>query len=143
MSRAALPLVVAAILSGCVSSPDRRQTEDPLAAAAEVRRLEDSWTTAFNGRDVQFMEQTIAPEYILVNSGGPRGANVTPREDWMRVWLGPEQVPYEAKVLHVVVAGDTAVATLEARWRRNSYLTDTWVRRDGRWQLIHRHSASR
>ncbi len=85
----------------------------------------------------------MAPEYVLFSAGGPQGLNITRREDWMRVWLGEARLPYEAKVLNVVVVGDTAVATLEASWRRESYLTDTWARRQGRWQLIFRHSAAR
>lgn len=143
MSNWAAALVFSALLSGCASLPVGRQVDDPRAAAAEVRGMEESWTRAFNNRDARFMEQVLAPEYVLVNFDGPQGTNFTGREDWMRVWLGPNQLPYEAKVLNVVVAGDTAVATLEARWRRKSFLTDTWARRRGRWQLIFRHSASR
>jgi ketosteroid isomerase-like protein len=143
MTKWAVALAMAALLSGCASLSASRQVHEPGAAAAEVRRLEEGWTTAFNNRDTRFMEQVMAPEYVLVSSGGPQGAIVTRREDWMRVWLGQERLPYEARVLDVVVAGDTAVATLEARWRRESVLTDTWTRRDGRWQLMFRHSVPR
>ena len=143
MSKWIVALPIMALVSGCASMSAGRQTVDPSAAAAEVRSLEEQWTTAFNNRDTRFMEQVMAPEYVLVSSGGPQGANVTRREDWMRVWLGQERLPYEARVLDVVVVGDTAVATLEARWRRESFLTDIWARRNGRWQLVFRHSASR
>lgn len=143
MSKWAVALAISALLSGCASLSAGRQVDDPRAAAAEVKRLEESWTTAFNNRDSRFMEQVMAPEYVLASSGGPQGANFTRREDWMRVWLGQDRLPYEAKVLDVVVVGDTAVATLEARWRRESFLTDTWSRRHGRWQLVFRHSAPR
>jgi hypothetical protein len=97
-------------------------------SAAEVRRLEESWTTAFNARNTSFMEQVMAPEFALLSSGRTPGA---------------KRVPYEAKIIDVVVAGNTAVATLEARWTRDSYLTDTWARRNGRWQLMFRHSVPR
>jgi hypothetical protein len=53
------------------------------------------------------------------------------------------QLPFEAKVVDVIVAGNTAVASIEARWRRESFLTDTWVKRNGQWQVIFRHSAPR
>lgn len=143
MGKWAVALAMAVHLMGCASSSAGRGVDEPSASAAEVRRLEEAWTTAFNNRDTRFMEQVMAPEYVLVNSGGPQGANVTRRDDWMRVWLGQERLPYEARVLEVVVVGDTAVATIEARWRRDSFLTDTWARRNGRWQLVFRHSASR
>ena len=143
MSKWAVALVISALLPGCASVPGGQQVNTPRDAAAEVQRLEENWTAAFNNRDTRFMEEVLAPEYVLVSAGGPQGMNITRREDWMRVWLDETQLPYEAKVLSVVVAGDTAVATLEARWRRESYLTDTWARRQGRWQLIFRHSAAR
>lgn len=143
MNKWAVALSMAAILSGCAALSAGRQGDEPREAEAEVRSLEEGWTTAFNNRDTRFMERVMAPEYVLVSAGGPQGTNLTRREDWMRVWLSPERLPYQAKVIHVVVAGDTAVATLEASWRRESLLTDTWVRRNGRWQLIFRHSASR
>ena len=143
MSRVVTAMAFIALLSGCASLPAGRPTDDRGSAAAEIKGLEESWTTAFNKRDPQFMEQFLAPEFTLVSFDGPQGANFTRREDWMRVWLSPNKLPYEAKVLNVVVAGDTAVATLEARWRRKSFLTDTWSRRHGRWRLIFRQSAPR
>jgi ketosteroid isomerase-like protein len=143
MSKWTPALVFSALLSGCASLSVGRQVYDPRAAATEVKAMEVSWATAFNNRNARFMEQVMAPEYVLVTFDGPQGVNFTRREDWMRVWLGPNQLPYEAKVLNVVVVGDTAVATLEARWRRQSFLTDTWARRHGHWQLMFRHSAPR
>jgi len=143
MGKWAVALATSAVLSSCSSWPAERHLDDPSAAAAEVRRLEEGWTTAFNKRDTRFMEQVMAPEYTLASSGGQQGTNFTNREGWLRVWLDQAPLPYEAKVLDVVVAGNTAVVTLEARWRRESVLTDTWAKRNGRWQLIFRHSAPR
>ena len=143
MRKLAVAVAYAAILSGCASLPAGRQTDDPRVAAEEIKVLEERWTTAANNRDTRFMAQFLAPEFTLASVDGPQGANFTRREDWMRVWLGPNHLPYEAKVINVVVAGNTAVATLEARWRRKSFLTDTWARRNGRWQLMFRHSAPR
>ena len=113
-------LALTALFSGCATLPAHEQADEPLAAAAEVKRLEESWTTAFNDRDTRFMEKVMAPEYVLVSSGGTQGANITRRDDWMRVWLSQERLPYRAKVLDVVIVGDTAVATIEASWRRES-----------------------
>ena len=143
MRVSSLALAIMAVLSGCSSLSPRNGIDDRSAAVAEVRQLEERWTAAFNARDARFMEQVMAPEFVLVSSGGPGGAVFTHRADWMRVWLGPVQTPYDAKVVDVVVAGDTAVATIEAQWRRNSVLTDTWMKRSGRWQLVFRHSALR
>jgi ketosteroid isomerase-like protein len=143
MRKWVLVLTMATLASGCASMSPRPQGDEAQATLADITRLEDEWTRAANNGDTSFMEEVMAPEYVLVGAGGPRGANITSRKDWMRVWLDGEQLPYEAKVLDVVVAGDTAVGTLLAHWRRKSVLRDTWSRRNGRWQLIFRHSAPR
>ena len=143
MRACAVAGAISAFLCGCASLPDQQHNGDPRVAAAEVRRLEESWTAAFNNQDTRFMEQVMAPEFALLSSGRAPGAIITRRHDWMRVWLGSKRVRYEAKIVDVVVAGDTAVATLEAQWTRDSYLTDTWGRRNGRWQLMFRHSVPR
>jgi ketosteroid isomerase-like protein len=119
------------------------RSNEPVAAAAEVRRLEEDWAAAFRNRDYSFMERILAPEFVLASSGRPQGTSVTRREEWLRNLRAQAHVPFEAVVLDVVVAGDTAVATLEARWQRESFLTDTWVRRNGQWQVIFRHSSPR
>ncbi len=62
-----------------------------------------------------------------------------------------EHQAFDAKVVEVATAGDTAVALVEGLWtvkRRPDrpaeavrfLVTDTWVRRAGRWQVIYRYS---
>jgi ketosteroid isomerase-like protein len=137
MSRWLMTLGVAVLATSCATMPKAPEAQAPAQAAAEISQLESAWATAFNGRDTGFMERVLAPEFTLFSGV------LTRRDDWMKVWLGPERLPYEAKVIDVVVAGDTAVATLEASWRKKSLLTDTWSRRNGRWQLVFRHSVGR
>lgn len=143
MNKWIIAFMMQPLLVGCASLPPASQSQAPAAAAAEVKSLEDRLVPAFNTRDSRFLEQVIAPEYVLASSGGPNGTTITHREAWFANWRNQTQLPYEAQVMDVVVVGDTAVATLQARWRRNSFLTDTWARRNGRWQLIFRHSAPR
>ena len=138
-----LGLLPLALTTGCAGPMIDGPAASPATSEAEVRRLEESWTAAFNAGDARLLEQVMAPEFTLVTTGDSKGIAFTPRESWMRVWKNANRYPYRAKVLRVTVAGDTAVATIEASWRRNSYLTDTWTRRNGRWQLAARHSAVR
>lgn len=116
---------------------------NPLNAAAEVRRLEENWVAAWTAQDYAFMERILAPQFMLASSGGAQGTTFNNREGWLKNARGMAELPFQAKVIDVIVAGDTAVATLEARWRRDSFLTDTWVKRNGQWQVIFRHSAPR
>lgn len=137
MIRRLMTIGMAMLACSCASLPVASRSHDPGQVAAEIRQLESDWTSAFNARDVGFMERFLAPEFTLFSGV------LTRRDEWMKVWLGPERLPYDARVIDVVVAGDTAVATLEASWRKKSLLTDTWSRRNGKWQLVFRHSVGR
>lgn len=147
MSKWTAALIIPALLTGCSSfAPPQltaKQFSDPLTAAAEVRRLEGDWVVAWNAQDYAFMERVLAPQFMLASSGGAQGTTFNNREGWLKNARGMAQLPFEATVVDVIVSGDTAVATLKARWRRKSFLTDTWVKRDGQWRVIFRHSAPR
>lgn len=147
MRKWTVAVVIAVLLTGCSSlaAPEVRtpQVNNGLAAAAEIRRLEHDWVAAWNARNYNFMEGILAPQFMLASSGGAKGTTFNNREGWLKNARSMPQLPFEAKVIDVIVAGNTAVATLEARWRRDSFLTDTWVKRNGQWQVIFRHSAPR
>jgi ketosteroid isomerase-like protein len=59
---------------------------------------------------------------------------------------------YETEVVDVVVAGNTGIATVVGHWRvrspsgggRNNrfILSDTWVKRNGRWAVAFRHATT-
>lgn len=147
MSRWIGALCINVLLTGCTTLPSRggapQHLNNPITASAEVKHLEEHWVVAWNNRDYSFMEDILAPEFVLVSSGGVEGNTFNNREGWLRNARGMSNLPFKATVISVVVAGDTAVATLEARWRRDSVLTDTWLKRNGRWQIIFRHSTPR
>jgi ketosteroid isomerase-like protein len=129
------------------------QAQPPAAdpAVAEITRLEQQWGEAFVKRDFAAIERLVAPEYRLVIAQDNRRHSVTPRAEWM---TNARQFRYEsfsAETVDVTRVGDTAVASVrianrvaqrpgEAFSPRASFVTDTWVRRNGRWQVIHRYS---
>lgn len=146
MFKLTLALCIASFLTACssvLSEARAPQFDNRLATEAEIRRLEGEWVIAWNTQDYNFMERILAPQFVLASSGGAQGTTLNNREGWLKNARGMAQMPFQAKVVDVVVVGDTAVATLEARWRRKSFLTDTWVKRNGQWQVIFRHSAPR
>jgi ketosteroid isomerase-like protein len=73
------------------------------------------------------------------------------RDEWMRnarLWV---HEGFDARVVDVTTAGDTAVATVEGLWtvkrapdqpadQVRFVVTDTWVRRHGQWQVVWRYS---
>ncbi len=115
----------------------------------ELARLEQEWMQAMQDRDAERLEELVAPEFAFT------AIHIDPdpmsREAWMGAALGGYTIAsfyYDA--MDVVVAGDTGV--IHARYSQiASYngrnlssmfrLTDVWSRRDGRWQVVVRHSS--
>ena len=91
--------------------------------------------------------KVLGREFKLVGRTG-RGWS---RHDWLEKAAGPYEIDeFAFEEIDVDVYGDTAV--LHSRYRQTAQLdgadlshtfvlTDVWVRRAGRWQLVHRHST--
>ena len=145
-----------ALAAGCASpsTVQPRATSEPARTTvaedvAAITALEDRWSRAFLERDIAFLEQIIAPEFEVHGWRGGR-YGFTARDRWMegaRTWTFTE---HPSQVVHVRVYGDTAVATVRGKlvaeregrpWRDNEWVvTDTWLRRNGRWQVVFRYA---
>lgn len=143
----------AALLAAAQPAP----VADPVAAnpaavdpvAAEIAQLEQQWGQAFVTRDFAFIERIVAPEYRLAVAN-PNGHSITLRPEWMANARAFVSHAFEVETLDVNRAGDTAVASARGIWtvsrrpgkpeRMRFFVTDTWVRRGGQWQVIHRYS---
>ena len=121
------------------------------AVGAEIRKLEHDWGEAFVKRDFAFLERIVAPEFRLFVAHPDGRHNLAPRAMWMRNARNFRYAEFVVETVDVNLAGDTAVATVqvfnrvamkpgEAPKPHRSFLTDTWVRRNGKWQVIHRYS---
>lgn len=143
MRRSVLIAAASAIAFG---APARADT------AAEIKEIEQAWGQAFLKRDKVYLEKLVAPEFKLMNSD-EGGVDFTPRDRWMANFDGFEFHEFEVNTVDVVAAGDTAVATATGRWKisrvglpgtrdRGFIVTDTFVRRNGAWQVVFRHADS-
>jgi uncharacterized protein DUF4440 len=123
---------------------DRKQSEIALT------RLERRLMEAARQRDVDFLERHLAEEFTLTT--GRPGAEVRARSEWLEVTQQSYVIDsFDFDALDVRVYGHVAVVASryrqEARMgdldRTGSYLmTDVWIRRKGRWQLVCRHSTA-
>ena len=120
-------------------------------AIAEIGRLEHRWGQAFVSRDFAFIETIIAPEFKLIVASPTGELAITPRLEWMRNARIYKHFGFDERTVDVTTAGDTAVATVEGLWTVQMaegqpvrpirfVVTDTWVRRHDRWQVIARYS---
>jgi hypothetical protein len=126
-------------------------TAAPDPSAAELIRLEQRWSQAFVTRDFAFIERIVAPEYRLVGSSPEGQYDITRRAEWMKNSRTFTTTAFVIEVVDVNRAGNTAVVSAQGVWtvsRRPTeapralrfFVTDTWLRRSGRWQVIHRYS---
>jgi hypothetical protein len=123
---------------------DKKQSEIALT------RLERRLMEAARQRDVDFLERHLAEEFTLTT--GRPGAEVRARSEWLEVTQQSYVIDsFDFDALDVRVYGHVAVVASryrqEARMgdldRTGSYLmTDVWIRRKGRWQLVCRHSTA-
>ena len=117
------------------------------ALVHELTRLEHAVMKAVQRHDVDTLEGLVAPEFKLVGRTG-RGWS---REEWLEKAAGPYEIDeFAFEEIDLDIYGDTAV--LHSRYRQSArldgadlshtfILTDIWVRRLARWQLVHRHST--
>jgi ketosteroid isomerase-like protein len=115
-------------------------------AEQEIRNTQQRWMEAARRKDEPVLDTILGDEYVLI---GARLGFVD-REGWLA--MGPdyniEEFEYVESDVHVY--GATAVSN--SRYRQSAtfkgqdlsalfYLTDVWVKRDGRWQVVTRHSS--
>jgi hypothetical protein len=135
------------VLTACSSSP---RTGGPSVqigrndVVSEVSAREDAWLSAFQEADFAELERLLAPEFVLA-AGRPAATLVTTRSEWFKnAHGGPDELrKIQGHLIRVLPAGEnTAIAEVEQLWRGRLYfISDTWVRRDGVWQVVYRHSS--
>ena len=118
--------------------------------ASEIAAIEQAWGEAFLKNDSAYLESLLAPEFKLLRAEGGKPL-FTPRERWFATLGNYTFHIFEVRTLDVVAAGDTAAATIHGRWKvslagrgtrdENFIVSDTFVRRGGKWQVIYRHST--
>jgi ketosteroid isomerase-like protein len=112
------------------------------AAERELRRLEDEWGRAVIQRDAALFRRLIAPTMVYSDERG-----VFTREQVIAEnTTGADTVESATNEdMHVHLYGNTAVVTgvlvmkghgPDGRFERRYRFTDTWLRRNGRWQVI-------
>ena len=116
------------------------------AAEDEVVRHEHELREAVRRQDRAALEELVGAEFSLTSDRLNVG-----RDEWIALAVGPFKVrSSELQEARVRVYGDVAV--VDARVRQEAALggaaaralwlvTDVWVRRGGRWQIVKRHAS--
>jgi ketosteroid isomerase-like protein len=120
---------------------DRRQT------VRKLSQLEHEWLAAVKERDVERLERILGEEFTLTT--GRPGHEVRSRAEYLEIAQDRYSIDsFEFEELEVQPYGHVAVVrsryrqtgSMDGEDRSQAFLmTDVFVRRGGRWQVVTRH----
>jgi len=119
------------------------------ADRTELAELEQEWMSALQSRDMDRLEELVAPGFRFT------AIHLYPEPMSRDQWMGAAREGYTItsfayEHMDIDVFGDTGVIHARysqvASWDQNNLsnvfrLTDVWSRRDGKWQVVARHSS--
>ncbi|HEV2593904.1 MAG TPA: nuclear transport factor 2 family protein [Sphingomicrobium sp.] len=116
---------------------------------ASIERLEREWRDALCRKDMERLRSLVHRDFLLIGtrSTGPFMMN---RDEWLDAIQRRDVQDIGVVVKDATVFKDMMIGTVQASWRLNYLgrliedcvvLTDVWVKDDGRWQAIRRHST--
>ena len=119
------------------------------APCRDIRELESEWRDALIAKDEAALRRLIHPQFRLVGIRST-GSVAVDLEQWIEALKRMDIASLEVRITECVALESTMVATVDAQWRvrylgqlidERVLLTDVWVRENGRWQVLRRHSS--
>jgi len=118
-------------------------------SCAVIEGLEREWRDALCSKDMERLRALVHEDFVLIGtrSSGPFQMH---RDEWLDAIQRREVDAIEVDIRDATSVGDVMIGTVHARWRLKYLgrviedcvlLTDVWVKDDGRWQAIRRHST--
>ena len=116
-------------------------------AETTLPALEREWMEAWRLKDRATCERLLAEDFLLTSARGV----LMPKSQWLAGAMGPfvcEAFAWDEILVRPF--GDVAIVHARARqrarvsdqdWSGLFLLTDVWVFRDGRWQVVSRHGT--
>ena len=118
-------------------------------SAALIETLEREWRDALCGKDIERLRTLIHPEFTLIGTRSSGPFTMT-RDEWLEAIQRRELISIDLKVRDAAVFDEVMVGTVEANWCIDYrgkpiedcvLLTDVWVRHEGEWRVVRRHSS--
>ena len=114
-----------------------------------IEALEREWCDALCSKDMERLRALVHPDFVLIGTRST-GPFVMHRDDWLEAIQRRDVVGIELEVQEATVLDQVLVGTIKAKWRLKYLgrviedcvvLTDVWVRDEGNWRAIRRHST--
>jgi ketosteroid isomerase-like protein len=114
-----------------------------------IEGLEREWRDALCRKDMERLHSLVHKDFVLIGTRST-GPFMMTRDDWLDAIQRREVDAIDVEVQDATTVKDVMIGTVHARWRLKYLgriiedcvvLTDVWVKDDGRWQAIRRHST--
>jgi ketosteroid isomerase-like protein len=114
-----------------------------------VDQLEREWRDALCTRDMGQLRELLHPDFVLIGTRSS-GPFMMGRDEWLDAIQRREVESIELQVRDSTMLDQVMIGTVHARWRLKYLgriiedcvlLTDVWVKDDGQWRAIRRHST--
>jgi len=115
----------------------------------EIEALEREWRDALCRKDMKRLGEMVHPDFVLIGTRSS-GPFIMHRDEWLDAIQHRDVDAIDFTIREVTVLGDVMIGTVHARWKLK-YLgrviedcvvsTDVWIRQNGRWMSIRRHST--
>ena len=125
-----------------------KQATQQSDAEKELLKLEREWLDSYVRRDAAAMDRNVADDFTITYPNGAVSTKAQTMADLVRPGPADPSLTFTTEDTKVRLYGDAAVLTgrvIEKRRRDNreitigSRYTDTYVRRQGRWQVVASH----
>ncbi len=126
-------------LGGCANAPSTGANYSQADAERYIKSSEAAWAESVSTNDTSVLERILASDFVWVLDGQVwnRGRAIADAK------AGPgDFLSDHLEYAHVRFFGNTAVVQGAETWTRKGarkghfVWTDTWVRRNGRWQIV-------
>jgi ketosteroid isomerase-like protein len=114
-----------------------------------IEGLESEWRDALCSKDMDRLQSLVHPDFVLIGTRST-GPFMMDRQQWLDAIQRRDVEAIELEVRNATVVENLMIGTVQASWRLKYLgriiedcviLTDVWVKDDGRWQAIRRHST--
>jgi ketosteroid isomerase-like protein len=148
MKRIAVALIVAVLVFAIAAQTQTQAQTQTESVEQELIKLENEWADAWVKSDIVFFDRIEADDYTWT---APEGFVMTKADDLALLKSGRSVITsWVLADMKVRVYGDAAVVTGRCTTKETYkgedvsgqfQWTDTWVKRDGRWQCVAGHTS--
>ena len=111
--------------------------------------LEREWRDALCTKDMDRLRSLVHPDFVLIGTRST-GPFVMHSDEWLEAIQRREVDTIDLEVHDATALDQVMVGTVQAKWRVKYLgrviedcvvLTDVWVKDEGRWRALRRHST--